>query len=402
MIRISALGWMLLAIPLSLEAQTSVTLYGIAEGNLRLDHTNIGTLKSVGSGGESGNRWGIRGVEDLGDGLKASFIFEQGFDISDNSGNQGNIGGGASGGFGGSSTAPHGSTGARLFGRTAVVGLSGSFGSVRFGRDYSPTFLLQALVDPFGSGTVGLAANVFVNLNARNDNAVYYDTPRILGFQGSVLYQFGESTTDNSLPAATGQAKRGNDRVGAGFTYSNGPFFGGVAYEHIRSNLDLYAVQNFDAGAAYDFGFIKLHALYWATKNDNTNANSAFGSVVSLSERAYFVGATVPFGAWTLLGGYGHLDDRSTSNVAGSDLGRPRANFFAAGAKYSLSKRTILYAAYGRFDLKTGPNGNPFQGFVGIQDASNFGLETPANLLSPAGRSNVNPWTAQAGIRQSF
>ena len=77
------------------QAQTSVTLYGIADGDLRLDHTNIGTLKSVGSGGESGSRWGIRGSEDLGGGLKANFIFEQGIDITDNSVPQGNIGGGA-------------------------------------------------------------------------------------------------------------------------------------------------------------------------------------------------------------------------------------------------------------------------------------------------------------------
>src|SRR5580692_9879018 len=82
------------------QAQTSVTLYGIGDGNLRFDHTNIGTLKSVGSGGESGSRWGLRGSEDLGGGLKANFIFEQGFDLGDNSVPQNGVGGGASAGFG--------------------------------------------------------------------------------------------------------------------------------------------------------------------------------------------------------------------------------------------------------------------------------------------------------------
>ncbi len=94
------------------HAQTSVTLYGIADGDFRVDHTSIGTLKSVGSGGESGNRWGIRGAEDLGNGLKAVFTFEQGFDLSDNSVSQGNVGGVTP-------NSPVSSTGGRLFSRTA-------------------------------------------------------------------------------------------------------------------------------------------------------------------------------------------------------------------------------------------------------------------------------------------
>src|ERR1700755_2713127 len=119
------------------QAQTSVTLYGIADGDLRFDHTNLGTLKSIGSGGESGSRWGIRGTEDLGGGLKANFIFEQGFQLDDNSVAQGGVGGGASAGFGGTSTAPHNGVNgsSRLFSRIATVGLSSdSWGEIRFGR----------------------------------------------------------------------------------------------------------------------------------------------------------------------------------------------------------------------------------------------------------------------------
>src|ERR1700760_5283 len=73
------------------NAHAQVILYGVADANFRLDHTSIGTLKSVGSGGESGSRWGIRGTEDLGGGLKAVFTFEQGFDLSDNSVPQGGV-----------------------------------------------------------------------------------------------------------------------------------------------------------------------------------------------------------------------------------------------------------------------------------------------------------------------
>jgi predicted porin len=383
------------------QAQTSVTLYGIADGDLRFDHTNIGTLRSIGSGGESGSRWGIRGSEDLGGGLKANFIFEQGIDISDNSSPQGSIGGGASAGIGGASTAPHSSTGSRLFGRIATVGLAGPFGEVRFGRGYNPLFLVQATADPFGAGFVAQTSNLYVNNTIRNDNAIYYDTPRVLGgLQGSLVWQLGESTT-NSTTAT--QAKRGNDRYGAGITYANGPIFAGVGYEQIRSNLDSFRVRTLDAAATYDFGIVKLHALYWQTKNDNGNTvvTAAAPSNVRLKQHVYNVGFTVPFGAWTFLGQYGRLTDRSTSN-AGANLGNPRVNNFGAGLRYSLSKRTILYTAYSRFNMRNGPNGNAFQGFSGIADASNSGLYTAGNLFNAAGQSNVNPYSYQFGVRHSF
>lgn len=378
-------------------AQTSVVLYGIADGNFRLDHTNVGTLKSIDSGGESGSRWGIRGIEELGGGLKATFIFEQGIDITDNASPQGNIGAGASGGFGGASTAPHSSTGSRLFSRVASVGLATPFGELKFGRNYNPLFLAQFGADPYAAGLVSGVNSIFINNTLRNDNAIYYDSPKLYGFQFLGTYQFGESTTNNTVNAATGQAKRGNERIGAGVLYNNGPLFAGIGYERIRSNLDLYRVQTYDATAAYDFNIVKLHALYWRTENDNPNATAAFGSTVRLSQRVYMLGATVPFGAWTFIGSYALLRDHSTSNV-NTDLGRPWSGTIGAAAKYSLSKRTVLYAAYARMNVKRGPAGNAFQGFNGFTDASNAGLFTAANLSGP----NVNPWSYQMGIRHSF
>ena len=392
------------------QAQTSVTLYGIADGNLRFDHTNIGTLKSVGSGGESGSRWGLRGTEDLGGGLKANFIFEQGFDLSDNSVPQGSIGGGASAGLGGTSTANHSSTGSRIFGRIATVGLAGPFGEVRFGRGYNPLFLTQATADPFGAGFVAQPSNLYVNNFIRNDNAIFYDTPRIAGIQGSFVYQLGESTTNSvptnpSVPGAATQAKRGNDRFGAGVNYSAGPLYVGIAGEQIKSNLDTYRSRTYDAAATYDFGFLKLHAIYWKTKNDNPVI--AAGQV-SLNEKAYTGGITVPFGAFTFLGQYTHLSDKSTYNSNNLAYGHPTANNFGAGLRYSLSKRTILYTAYSRVNLKTGSQSQAYSGYAGLADASNSGLYNAGNLFSaatpaaPFGSPNVNPYSFQFGMRHSF
>ena len=65
------------------SASNNVVLYGIVDGGLRWDRTNVGTLSSVSGGGASGSRFGVRGTEDLGRGLKANFVLEQGLDISD-------------------------------------------------------------------------------------------------------------------------------------------------------------------------------------------------------------------------------------------------------------------------------------------------------------------------------
>ncbi len=386
------------------QAQTSVTLYGIADGDFRVDHTNIGNLKSVDSGGESGTRWGMRGTEDLGGGLKANFIFEQGFDLTDNSVPQGNVGGGASAGYGGSSTQNHTSTGGRLFGRIATVGLAGPFGEVRFGRGYNPLFLVQATADPFGAGFVSQVSNLYVNNTIRNDNAVFYDTPRFLGgIQVSGVYQFGESTTNTqtantNVPGATGQAKRGNDRYGAGVTYAAGPLYVGVGAEQIRSNLDIYRVRTEDAAITYDFGIVKLHALYWKTRNGNPAISA--GSL-ALHERVWNVGATVPFGAFTFMAQYGDLRDNSTYNN-GLAYGTPKVHYPSAGFRYSFSTRTILYVGYSRFNLKTGAQGQAFSGYAGIADASNAGLYTTGNLTNTLGQPNVNPYSYQFGIRHSF
>ena len=367
------------------QAQTSVTLYGIADGNLRFDHTNLGTLKSVGSGGESGSRWGLRGTEDLGGGLKANFIFEQGFDLGDNSVPQGSIGGGASAGFGGSSTQPHSSTGSRIFGRIATVGLSGSYGEVRFGRGYNPLFLTQATADPFGAGFVSQVSTMYVNNTIRNDNAVYYDSPRFAGIQVSGVYQFGESSTDS--PGRNGGAV--TDRSGEArqrplrrrCLVRRGPAVPGRRLRADQVEPRRLSCPHGDAAATYDFGFLKLHAIFWKTKNDNPNNAFASGSTVALNEHVYTGGITVPFGAWTFLGQYSRLLDHSRSNVDDVDLGNPKSNNIGLGFRYSLSKRTILYFGYAQFILHNGPAGNAFQGFAGIADASNSGLYAANNLF---------------------
>lgn len=354
------------------HAQTTVTLYGIADGDFRVDHTTIGTLKSVGSGGESGTRWGLRGIEDLGGGLKASFNFEQGFDLSDNAVTQGNI-------TPTTPTSPVSSTGSRLFSRTATVGLSSTtFGEGRFGRAYTPFYVLWTAVDPMGGGLVGGAQNFAVGNVTRFDNAIYYDTPKIYGFQATSAYRVGESTTDS---VAAGATKQGGNAYNVGLTYAGGPVYAAYSYLSSKNAIDNNTTRTQFAGAVYDLKFLKLHGLFFTTHNDTT-----------VALRAYALGVTVPVQSFAFFGQVGRIDNRYNTN--NSQLFHDDAMFFGVGTNYSFSKRTDVYLS----GAKQQNRGNAINV---ITDASNAGLFTTAGTAAnvPAG---FDPWSAQVGIRHRF
>jgi predicted porin len=365
------------AIAATAHAQTSVTLYGVADGDVRLDHTNVGTLKSLGSGGESGTRWGLRGSEDLGGGLKANFVFEQGFDLGDNSVPQGNI-------TGATPTTNTSSTGSRLFSRIATVGLSGDFGAVRLGRDYKPTFLTYAIYEPYGAGYVATFGNIAIRNVARYDNAVFYDTPRVAGFQFNAAYAVGESTTNTS----PGTPKTAGNKYGFSASYLVGSFTLAYGYGNEKAVATSPLLSNGlnrntfnDVSATYDFGLAKLALVGWKVKDK-----------LGFDVLSYFGGVTVPFGAWTFRAGAGHLDDRGASNPAAPTVKTHYdANYFGAAATYSLSKRTDLYSSWSRLNIKNG-------GAYTITDsaAPTTGLYTATNIVG------VNPWSAEVGISHRF
>ena len=181
-----------------------MTLYGIADGDFRVDHTSIGTLKSVGSGGESGSRWGMRGTEDLGGGLQGDrSIFEQGIDLSDNSVPQGNVAG----------TTPNSPTSTRPAAVCSAGPRSSGSGSAAAGElpDRPGLHAVLRRVDArsirWGGGLVGRAQNYAVGNVTRFDNAIYYDTPKLYGFQITTAYRLGESST-NSVASRIDEERR--------------------------------------------------------------------------------------------------------------------------------------------------------------------------------------------------
>ena len=175
------------------SAQSTVTLYGLADvylGSTKVKSTVGGVSTSlrqtvVDSGGFNTSRFGMKGSEDLGGGLKANFLLEAGYDISTGAANN--------------YTNPFTKqTSNAIFGRQSWVGLSGGFGEVKLGKMWTPYDEVKGL------GAGAFDANAFAPANAvwlsntyqdRPGNSIYYSTPNISGFSAAASYSFGENKT---------------------------------------------------------------------------------------------------------------------------------------------------------------------------------------------------------------
>ena len=324
-------------------AQSSVTIYGLIDTGYVLETGGLaGKVSKLTSGISGGSRIGFKGTEDLGGGMSAVFLLEAGF--NNDTGGVGQV----------SASNP-----TPLFGRQSYVGLNGGFGSVLVGRQYTPQYLVMAAIDPFGTGYAGDAANLMPNTGnaaSRMDNTVKYLTPNFSGFTGEFAYGFGE--TAGSTKTAS--------QIGAALGYANGPLTLKLGF-HSRNN-DTATAQNSTArntlfGGMYDFGVAKLHAMYGIDKGVNSSPLRNAGTVVGTSTVGLYgvpltpstdstdllVGVTVPFGAvHNVMASYIHKNDKTSRNQD--------ADQYAVGYRYSLSKRTDLYAAYAHIRNKNGAN----------------------------------------------
>lgn len=333
------------------HAQSSVTLYGVADAfvgqqNVKVQSATTNTSISnniQGGSGLSSSRWGLRGSEDLGGGLAAVFTLEGGFAIDS----------GALANAGGSSAAASTSV---LFGRTASVGLKGSFGEVRLGRQYTAYDSLRgATNNTYDSNTFATTGTVWgvglQDYSNRANNAIRYDTPVFSGFSGSVMYAFGEdkSATVSASSSASAHIKYANGPLLVGYGYqaekSNGvsTMFSGAnglgansiasAASNAGTPSPLVTTRKYNLlGATYDFGVAKLVGSY------NT-AKGLIAAGVDAKDKEYQVGVSVPFGAASIAAGY----TRTKSEFSG--VSRKGTGYSLLGT-YDLSKRTTLYTGY--------------------------------------------------------
>jgi predicted porin len=292
-------------------AQSSVTLFGIVDVNVRNVKQGGVSQSSMGQDGTASSRIGFRGVEDLGGGMSASFWLEGALDPDT------------------------GTSGGLTFQRRSTVSLSGGFGEIRLGRDYTPTFWNHTVYDPFGTNGVGSSVNTFGALGSgattvvRANDAISYFTPNLSGFQAQIQYAFKEAQTDNTP----------NEYAGVRLTYSAGPLSAALATASEGSAAaNVNAFKRTNLGVSYDLGFVKPMFQYTIGKFE-TNAG------VDQEVKHMMIGATAPVGPGLLKASYVRS---SYDNFAGD------ANQFAIGYEYGLSKRTALYANYSRISNKTG------------------------------------------------
>jgi predicted porin len=319
-------------------AQSSVTLYGKIDLGMVYDSGSpSGKSVRLDSGVTGGSRLGFKGVEDLGGGTKFSFQLETGFCADSAAASTSTLTvKNSSGTTVGTTTqsVPNFCTGSNNFmGRQAHGDLTGAFGALSAGRQYSLGFNNLATIDPFGAGFAGQANNVTAAgvylvdpSGIRLNNSVIYSTPNAAGFTGSVEASFGETL-------GNWQANR---ETGAGLNYASGPAYAGVTYYDVGNSTGTGAAKKvLTAGGTYDFGVVKIHGLAQNVTGTST-----------IDYRNFMVGVTVPVGPASIMASYVRHNDRTTTNQDANQLG--------VGVLYPLSKRTSLYSSFARIQNQNG------------------------------------------------
>lgn len=342
---------------------TSLTLYGVVDTGLAYNSIDWDGYKGLeGQGGDSfgmqsgqrsGSRWGMKGVEDLGNGLQVGFVLENGFSSD----------------TGAVSDKDH------FFNRESSLYLEGNFG--KFGMGRLSTFANDAgstgiggYFSSFGTGwgDVGVQNYMQAYRPTRMDNVVYYKSPNFAGAEVWVMYGMGSNDSEN---------ESGSDRYyAAAVTYNNGglSLYGAVDVlnkqtwdnakdspvpGHGKDQITITAAVNYDCGYAKSYlgvhwfdnakavGSSDAGDASWSRLGNDLVDDYRYGDATGWSVMA---GVDVPVGGGTVKTSIGYLDASSDaySPAAKKEFDKDFSRFMAAaGYEYYLSKRTTLYAGAG-------------------------------------------------------
>ncbi|MBS0401244.1 MAG: porin [Proteobacteria bacterium] len=282
-------------------AQSSVTLYGVADAGIARtqtrdpvtgDKTSKTGMAASGTMNNGTSRLGVRGVEDLGGGLKVGFNFEHGLSLGNGAGNL---------------------SGGQMWSRAANLWIGGNWGTFKMGRTLNPTFYSVAAWELTGTANYSVVGKTYgYSGGARNSNQFSYKTPNMGGFSAELGYIMKD---DNG----------GNAKWDLNAIYANGPIAVGLGVNKTKGDKTNYAL-----GGKYNFGSFAVAASV-------NNANAA-----GLVRRGFSLGGSANMGAFTVT-----LDlTRDTKN----DFGGEKYTNGVLEGKYALSKRTFVYAAYLRLD----------------------------------------------------
>ena len=311
-------------------AQSSVTLYGVADASVQKTSGKAGATRSSNTLALSTNntmnngnsRFGMRGVEDLGGGLKASFNFEAGV----------NLGSGAAD--------------ASVFQRAAFIALDGSFGQVYAGRRLSPSFNAIVSYELTGAANYTALGNKFGFGNAtRNSTYLAYTTPDMSGFKATV----------GTILKANNVAPNGTKTEFA-LTYNQGPLAAGLAYDTVSQTVGK-SKRDGSVGARYDFGNFILAASY-------QNPSGV--------RKGFTLGGTAKLGTASLT-----LDIARDNGDKGS---KKKSTDYVLEAKQPLSKRTFVYGVIYHATAVNGAGGNALNAVAAGGSNNSFGVGVRHNF----------------------
>ncbi len=333
-----------------------VQLYGIVDLGFAYSHVDSDTTAddldsfSMENGLQSTSRWGIKGTEDLGNGLTVGFILENGFGADTGADNE------------------------PMFDRESSLFLEGSFGKLAFGRIGSfnqgqGSWSLIGRITPFGTSFGNYSAqagNVFAS-STRFDNAIAYQTPSFAGFKVYAMYGMGSNGNEN---------ESSSDRYyGIAATYDNGPvsLYAAVDSTNYQSagwaagaeNLDLLSDPDdsltVTLGGSYNLEVVKLYlgAQYFDNAKlgslggiaDNNAALNPYGASAtrlqnySATGYSILLGADAPVAGGKLMAAAAYVDAEQSDRMEEvNDMYDFSRWVVSVGYDYPLSKRTNVYA----------------------------------------------------------
>ena len=363
-------------------AQTSVTLYGVLdEGINYTNNVGRGHVYELASGYAQGSRWGLKGAEELGGGLKAIFELENGFDVSSGRLNQGG----------------------RMFGRQAFVGLSSEpYGTLTFGRQYDSVVDYLAQTTANGNWAGSLFSHPYDNDNTDNsfrlDNSVKYTSPSISGFQFGGVYSFSNDTgfANNRAYSFGGQYTYGGLLVAAAYLQADNP--GNGSNGAITANDASFIAARmrvFGGGITYTFGPATAGFVYTNSNYLDPTGNGYLGVTPlvppgvllnSLKYQNFEVNGKYQISPMLFVGAQ-YVYTMETYDASSGGV-KPKIHSFGLMADYNLSKRTDVYIQ-GEYQQVTG---EPTYSI--LDDAFTPGTQSPSSTSKQV--------VVRAAIRHKF
>lgn len=340
-----------------------VTLYGVVDEGFLYTHkdadkTGVDAVDKLElkNGIQAGSRWGLKGTEDLGNGLKVGFILESGFNADD--GTQ--------------------SVSGTLFNREASLNVMGPFGQLSLGKigaitqgtsSWGKVGAVSAFGTSYGAANVGNATNVFAATVGVMDNTIAYQTPKFAGFTVYAQYSMGSSKAaaqdaDGNWTQTMVENESSTDRYYAlGATYANGPvnlyfavdsvnyasYFDKTGTTTTPSTKDMDDSLTVAFGGSYDFSVVKVFAGAQYFDEVLVNKVSGLSNVgldflkSKMEGYALQASASAPLAGGTGYFGVGYVDASEADSVAASAGFDIKYYVTSVGYKYDLSKRTNVY-----------------------------------------------------------